>query len=66
MIKYLQTDEAQKTYVKNTYEYSVNPSISPNEIVRGWGDFKMDDLDLNLLGSKRDEAIRIFDKSGWK
>ena len=65
-IKYLQTDEAQKTYVNNTYEYSVNPSISPNEIVRGWGDFKMDDLDLNLLGSKRDEAIRIFDKSGWK
>ena len=66
LIKYLQTDEAQKTYVNNTYEYSVNPSISPNEIVQGWGDFKMDDLDLNLLGSKRDEAIRIFDKSGWK
>ena len=66
LIKYLQTDEAQKTYVNNTYEYSVNPSISPNEIVQSWGDFKMDDLDLNLLGSKRDEAIRIFDKSGWK
>ena len=66
LIKYLQTDEAQKTYVNNTYEYSVNPLISPNEIVRGWGDFKMDYLDLNLLGSKRDEAIRIFDKSGWK
>ena len=66
LIKYLQTDEAQKTYVNNTYEYSVNPLISPNEIVRGWGDFKMDDLDLNLLGSKRDEAIRIFDKTGWK
>ena len=66
LIKYLQTDEAQKTYVDNTYEYSVNPSISPNEIVQSWGDFKMDDLDLNLLGSERDEAIRIFDKSGWK
>ncbi len=66
LIKYLQTDEAQKTYVNNTYEYSVNSSISPNEIVQGWGDFKMDDLDLNMLGSKRDEAIRIFDKSGWK
>ena len=66
LIKYLQTDDAQKTYVNNTYEYSVNPSISPNEIVQSWGDFKMDDLDLNLLGSERDEAIRIFDKSGWK
>ena len=66
LIKYLQSDEAQKTYVNNTYEYSVNPSISPNDIVKEWGEFKIDDLDLNLLGSKRDEAIRIFDKSGWK
>ena len=66
LIKYLQSDEAQKTYINNTYEYSVNPSISPNDIVKEWGEFKIDDLDLNLLGSKRDEAIRIFDKSGWK
>ena len=66
LIKYLQSDEAQKTYVNNTYEYSVNPSISPNDIVKDWGEFKMDDLDLNLLGSERDKAIRIFDKSGWK
>ena len=66
LIKYLQSDEAQKTYVNNTYEYSVNPLISPNDIVKSWGEFKMDDLDLNLLGSERDKAIRIFDKSGWK
>ena len=66
LIKYLQSDEAQKTYINNTYEYSVNPSISPNDIVKEWGEFKIDDLDLNFLGSKRDEAIRIFDKSGWK
>ena len=66
LIKYLQSDEAQKTYVNNTYEYSVNPSIIPNDIVKEWGEFKMDDLDLNMLGSERDKAIRIFDKSGWK
>ena len=66
LIKYLQSDEAQKTYVNNTYEYSVNPSIGPNDIVKEWGEFKMDNLDLNILGSERDKAIRIFDKSGWK
>ena len=66
LIKYLQSDEAQKTYVNNTYEYSVNPSISQNDSVKEWGEFKMDDLDLNILGSERDKAIRIFDKSGWK
>ena len=28
------------------------------------GDFK-GNLDLNMLGVKRNEAIRIFDKTGW-
>jgi len=56
----------KKTYVNNTYEYSVNPNIMPDEIVQAWGKFKKDPLDLNMLGIKREEAIRIFDKTGWK
>ena len=66
LIKYLTTDEAQETYVNNTYEYSVKPNISPNQIVRNWGNFKKDPLDLNMLGIKRNDAIRIFDSAGWK
>ena len=66
LIKYLTTDEAQETYVNNTYEYSVKPNITPNQIVRNWGNFKKDPLDLNMLGIKRNDAIRIFDAAGWK
>lgn len=66
LIKYLTSVNAQKTYVNNSYEYSVNPSVEPDEIVLKWGDFKKDPLDLNMLGIKRNDAIRIFDKTGWK
>ena len=66
LIRYLTTDEAQETYVNNTYEYSVKPNIMPNKIVSDWGSFKKDPLDLNILGIKRNEAIRIFDAAGWK
>ncbi len=66
LISYLTSQSAQQTYVNNTYEYSVNSSVEPNEIVKSWGDFKKDKLDLNMLGVKRNEAIRIFDKTGWK
>ena len=66
LIAYLTSSVAQQTYVDNTYEYSVNPEIEPNKIVKQWGDFKKDNLDLNMLGVKRNEAIRIFDKTGWK
>ena len=66
LIRYLTTDEAQETYVNNTYEYSVKPNIEPNDIVKAWGTFKKDPLDLNMLGVKRNDAIRIFDAGGWK
>ena len=66
LIKYLTSVEGQETYVNNSYEYSVNPNVKPDKIVQAWGEFKKDPVDLNMLGIKRDEAIRIFDKTGWK
>jgi iron(III) transport system substrate-binding protein len=66
LIKYLTSGEAQKTYVTNSYEYSVNPTVQPDEIVQVWGEFKKDPVDLNSLGKNRSEAIRIFDKTAWK
>ena len=66
LIQYLTSIEAQKTYVSNSYEYSVNPDVKPDEIVQSWGEFKKDPVDLNSLGTNRSEAIRIFDKTGWK
>ena len=66
LIEYLTSDEAQEIYVNNTYEYSVKPYIEPNDIVKEWGTFKKDPLDLNILGVKRNDAIRIFDAGGWK
>ena len=66
LIKYLTSVEGQETHVNNSYEYSVNPNVKPDEIVQAWGEFKKDPVDLNMLSVKRDEAIRIFDKTGWK
>ena len=66
LIKYLTSDDAQKTYVNNTFEYSVKSNIEPNQIVKDWGSFKKDPLDLNMLGKERKNAVRIFDAAGWK
>ena len=66
LLKYLTSEPAQKFYVETSYEYPANPKVSPSDIVKKWGNFKRDNLDLNLLGVNRNEAIKIFDKSGWK
>mgnify|MGYP001356273922 CR=1 FL=1 len=66
LMEYLTDIEAQETYVNTSFEYPANPSVQPHEIVREWGEFKKDSLDLNNLGKFRDDAILIFDKAGWK
>lgn len=66
LMEYLTSEEAQKTYVNNSYEYPANPMVKPSKIVQDWGEFKRDNLDLNNLGVYRDEALKIFDKTGWK
>ena len=66
LIEYLTSIEAQKLYVNTSYEYPANPNVMPNEIVKKWGLFKKDTLDLNSLGVYRNEAIKTFYISGWK
>ena len=66
LMEFLTSESAQKTYTNTSYEYPANPNVEPNEIVKKWGSFKKDILDLNQLRDFRNKAIEIFDKSGWK
>ena len=66
LINYLLSEDAQKTYVNNSYEYSVNKNVKPSKIVQDWGEFKIDNLDLNSLGVYREDAVNVFDETGWK
>ena len=66
LLEYLTSVEAQNTYVNNSYEYPANPMVMPSKLVQSWGSFKRDTLDLNALGIYREDAIKVFDKTGWK
>ena len=66
LLEYLTSVEAQETYINNSYEYPANPLVKPSDIVQSWGEFRVDKLDLNKLGTYRNEAIKVFDKTGWK
>ena len=66
LIEYLTSEAAQEVYVNNSYEYPVNASVHPSDIVKNWGEFKVDKLNLNALGEYRPDAIKIFDRTGWK
>lgn len=66
LMKFLTSEYAQNYYASNSYEYPVNNLAQLSGTISEWGDFRMDTLDLNLLGSFRKNAVEIFEKSNWK
>ena len=66
LMKFLVSEYAQNFYTNNSFEYPVNTNVNPSNLISEWGDFKIDDLDLNLLGVNRKKAVEIFEQSNWK
>ncbi len=64
-MKFITSEYAQKYYTNNSFEYPVNINVNPSSTIAKWGDFKIDQLDLNELGIKRKKAVEIFEKSKW-
>ena len=66
LIEFLSGVEAQQTLANLNYEYPINPDAKRATILRTWGDFKADPIELNKLGELNSEAVKIFDEVGWK
>ncbi|MCG8378924.1 MAG: Fe(3+) ABC transporter substrate-binding protein [Proteobacteria bacterium] len=66
LLEFLVSDAAQQWYADTNHEYSINPKIKSNSILKNWGDFKSDTLNLNLLGKHNADAVILMDQVGWK
>ena len=66
LLEYLVTDKAQEWYSNINYEYSINPKIKSTGVLKKWGEFVSDDIDLSLLGKYNSEAVLLMDRVGWK
>ncbi|CAN5624127.1 Fe(3+) ABC transporter substrate-binding protein [soil metagenome] len=65
-IEFLTQDEAQKAFAEANFEYPVKKDVEVAPLLKSWGDFKVDSLNLAQLGEKNREAVMIFDEIGWK
>jgi iron(III) transport system substrate-binding protein len=66
LIEFLASDEAQKVYTEEVFEYPLRDGIEVSETVASWGKFKADDIELAKIAEHQAEAVRIFDKAGWR
>jgi len=66
LMEFLSGREAQQTLANLNYEYPINSKASKADILKTWGDFKADDIELYNLGKYNSDAVKIFDEVGWK
>ncbi|MEW8684042.1 MAG: Fe(3+) ABC transporter substrate-binding protein, partial [Candidatus Thiodiazotropha endolucinida] len=58
--------DSQSWYAEANGEYPVRTDVEANELLKEWGDFKMDRLNLAQLGLLNPDALRMMDRAGWK
>jgi iron(III) transport system substrate-binding protein len=66
LLEYLVNDKAQQWYADTNHEYSINVEIESSSILKSWGKFKADNLNLSLLGKYNADAVLLMDRAGWK
>lgn len=65
-LEFLASDEAQALFATGNYEFPAVESVETDGVIASWGDFKKDDLNVSVLGENNPEAVRIFDRAGWR
>ncbi len=66
LIAFLLSDPAQVEFAAANNEYPVVASVPPSGPVAAFGPFKEDALPVAVFGENQAEAVRIFDRAGWR
>ena len=65
-IEFLTGDWAQRAFSEQNHEYAAVPGIEIDSPLNAFGPFREDTLNAAALGRNQPEAVRIFDRAGWK
>jgi iron(III) transport system substrate-binding protein len=61
LMEFLATDQAQKLYAEGNFEYPVNPKVPAAELVRSWGSFTPDTLNIAEIAKLEPDAAKLVD-----
>ena len=64
LMQFLSSDEAQKIYAEQVYEYPVKAGVEPSETVKSFGELKADTLPLAEIAKHRAAASEMVDRVG--
>jgi iron(III) transport system substrate-binding protein len=66
LLEFLSTTEAQQLFANTSMEFPVNPKAESHPVVRSWGPFRQDDINVAAAGELQAAATRLSDRVGYK
>jgi iron(III) transport system substrate-binding protein len=66
LLEFLASEEAQELFAAGNYEFPAVEGAKMSETLESWGELKKDEINISILGENNPEAIRIFDRVGWR
>lgn len=66
LLEYLASEKAQAWYSEINNEYPVVEGVAVSNVLKAFGSYKMDPIDLQILGQNNRQAVQLMDRAGWK
>jgi iron(III) transport system substrate-binding protein len=65
LMEFLASDDAQRLYAEGNFEYPVNPAVPASEIVRAWGAFTPDSINVAEVAKLESAAAKLVDETAF-
>ena len=66
LLEYLASAPAQAWYANINNEHPVVTGVKISQTLKGFGSYKMDPIDLQILGQNNRQAVQLMDRAGWR
>lgn len=60
LMEFLASDTAQKIYAETNHEFPIKAGVERSELVKGWGEFTPDSVDLTEISRLRPDALKLI------
>lgn len=66
LLEFLASDKAQFIYTDKDFEFPANPKIQPDSLIKNWGPYKPNRMNVSEEGKLQTTATRLMDRAGYR
>ena len=66
LLEFLASSESQTWYAEVNIEYPAVADAESSALLKSFGEFKGDSLNLSRLGENNRAAVQLMDRAGWR